>query len=289
MAPHRPEAPQTKPAQRSGGIFKRGQEANEARMDSEEEIVLVTPVWNDSARLAVFGHALARALAGAGLPLRWVIADDGSCSEEKSRLAALQQEFSGIYERVELMLFSPRSRKGGAVYQAWDACPGAAWLVFSDADGAITPEVVLALIQEAISLGSSSAVVGVRRHTKASPLRRSRLRNLSFYLFNSLVQAAVGIRFKDTQCGVKVVDAEAYRAVTDRLVEKGFAFDVELLVALESQGTRIREAPIPWQEVGGGKVSPWRDSWAMLAALFRIRRRFRQGLYTKKEELEAGS
>lgn len=249
-------------------------------MKSEKEIILVTPVWNDSARLAVFGRALAPALAGAGLPLRWVIADDGSCSEEKSRLASLQKEFAGIYEGVELMLFSPRSRKGGAVYQAWDACRGAAWLAFSDADGAIRPKVVLALVREALSLGSGSAVVGVRRHTEASPLRRSRLRNLSFYLYSSLVRAVVGIRFEDTQCGVKVVDAEAYRAVADRLVEKGFAFDVELLVALEAQGTRIREVPIPWREMGGGKVSPWRDSWAMLAALFRIRRRLREGLYT---------
>lgn len=252
-------------------------------MGPKEEIVLVTPVWNDSARLAVFGRALAQALAKADLSLRWVIADDGSCPEEKCRLAALQKEFAGVYEGVELMLFSSRSRKGGAVYQAWDACPGAAWLAFSDADGAIRPEVVLALIREAVSQGSGSAVVGVRRQKEASPLRRSWLRSLSYYLFSSLVSAVVGIRFKDTQCGMKVMDAEGYRACAGRLVEKGFAFDVELLVALEAQGMRIREAPIPWQEMGGGKVSPWRDSWAMLAALFRIRRRLRVGFYIKTE------
>ena len=45
--------------------------------DASDEIVLVTPVWNDAARLEAFGPALAAALASAGLPLRWVIADDG--------------------------------------------------------------------------------------------------------------------------------------------------------------------------------------------------------------------
>jgi len=45
---------------------------------AEEEIVLVTPVWNDSKRLSEFGPSLAQALAASELPVRWVVADDGS-------------------------------------------------------------------------------------------------------------------------------------------------------------------------------------------------------------------
>ena len=42
------------------------------------QILLVTPVWNDSARLAGFGATLAKALADSSLSIRWLIADDGS-------------------------------------------------------------------------------------------------------------------------------------------------------------------------------------------------------------------
>ena len=61
--------------------------------DASDEIVLVTPVWNDAARLEAFGPELAAALASAGLPLRWVIADDGSCADERERLVALLADF----------------------------------------------------------------------------------------------------------------------------------------------------------------------------------------------------
>ena len=40
--------------------------------DASDEIVLVTPVWNDAARLDAFGPELAVALASAGLTPRWV-------------------------------------------------------------------------------------------------------------------------------------------------------------------------------------------------------------------------
>ena len=46
------------------------------------KFLLVTPVWNDSARLERFGVRLAKALAVSGLNLTWVIADDGSDTEE---------------------------------------------------------------------------------------------------------------------------------------------------------------------------------------------------------------
>lgn len=51
--------------------------------------VLVTPVWNDSARLAGFGPQLAAALAASGLRVYWIVADDGSSLMEQDLLVSL--------------------------------------------------------------------------------------------------------------------------------------------------------------------------------------------------------
>lgn len=239
----------------------------------------MTPVWNDSERLAVFGPKLAKALLQAELPVRWIVADDGSSSAEKVHLARLITELAQVYPRVEGLFLDVRSRKGGAVYQAWDECPDAAWLGFVDADGAIDPVSVIQMMRRLSEVGLDGGLVGVRRDTVDTPVKRPLLRRCSFRVFAFLVQRLVGGSVDDTQCGLKFVSGRAYRTLADRLEERGFAFDVELLFALERYGCRIQQMPIPWCEVSGSKVRPFRDAWSMFAALWRIRQRIRWGVY----------
>jgi len=241
--------------------------------------VLVTPVWNDSARLARFGPTLAEALRDSGLPIQWIVADDGSSQREKASLGELVEGFQRLYPKVEAMLCDERSRKGGAIYRAWDANVEAGWLGFVDADGAINAGSVLRLIREAMDEGPDGACVGVRHHAADTPVKRGPWRLFAFRTFTVLVRLFSGLRFEDTQCGAKVIPGKGYRAVRASLGEFGYVFDVELLVALGRRGFRIREMAIPWREVAGSKVRPWRDAWPMLAGLWRIRRRIREGHY----------
>lgn len=247
--------------------------------DSEQIIALVMPVWNDSARLAKFGPKLAQALKESGLPVRWIVADDGSSAEEKARVQELVASFQDIYPRVEAMLFDQRTCKGGAIYAAWDACDQATWLGFVDCDGAVSAESTVYLMREAMAAGPQGGCVGVRHDSEQTPLQRPLGRLISFYLFSTLVRLLIGIRFEDTQCGAKLIPGEGYRAVAANLQEKGFIFDVELLLALEQAGYPLKEKRIPWREIPGGKVHPLRDAWAMLRGLWRIRRRMRLGAY----------
>ncbi len=239
------------------------------------EIVLVTPVWNDSARLEVFGFQLAKALLDSDLPVRWIVADDGSDDREQLLVDALVERLAETYSSVESMCFEKRSRKGGAIYAAWEACPSANWLAFVDADGAIDADTTVRLLQRTQSLETNTAVIGVRRNSDTAPVHRMWMRSISFQLFRGLVRHLTGIRFQDTQCGAKLVCGDSYRAVFANLKERGFVFDVELLLALRENGTCIEEMSIPWSEQPEGKVNPLRDAWGMIAALLRIRRRMK--------------
>ncbi len=243
--------------------------------DSEQTIVLVTPVWNDSTRLAGFGPKLAEALLQSGLPVRWVVADDGSTAQEKAKVTQLVASFREVYPHVEAMLFEERSHKGGAIYAAWDACPEGTWLAFVDADGAVDAPSMVRLMETAVSEGPQGGCVGVRHNSEETPLQRPLGRMLSFYAFATLVHAITGIRYEDTQCGAKVIPGEGYRQVADKLQERGFVFDVELLLALQLAGYKLKERRIPWREMPGGKVHPLRDAWGMIAGLLRIRGRYK--------------
>ena len=240
------------------------------------QIVLVTPVWNDSTRLERFGPKLAQALSQSGLSVRWIVADDGSSKLEQGKVSALVECLQVVYPQVEAMLFEERARKGGAIYRAWDACPEADLLAFVDADGAIDAPSLLRLIQRACERfpdSGAAGVIGIRHDAVETPTDRPWTRALSFRIFTALVRGIVGIDFEDTQCGAKVIPAAEYRALAEQLMERGFVFDVELLQALVAHGCEIEEMAIPWREMPGGKVKPLRDAWGMLAGLLRIRKR----------------
>jgi hypothetical protein len=73
-----------------------------------------------------------------------------------------------------------------------------------------------------------------------------------------------------------VISGQAYRAIEDNLKERGFVFDVELLMYLRLGGWPIREMPVAWREIPGSKLYLWKDVWSVLAGLMRIRKRLRR-------------
>ena len=242
-------------------------------------VVLVTPVWNDSKRLGVFGPHLADAIAASGLPIRWIVADDGSCAEEVEKTRGLISKFQKQNAVVEGLFLEKRSRKGGAIYQAWILCPDADWLAFVDADGAIDATSTIRLIEKARELGKQGGCIAIRKNMAEAPVRRKWHRVISFRLFTALVRWMVRIPFSDTQCGGKVIPGSAFRQVAPKLEERGFVFDVELLLALSQTDSQIHEMPVPWEEIGGSKVNMLQDAWNMIRRLQRIRKRMKAGHY----------
>jgi hypothetical protein len=65
------------------------------------------------------------------------------------------------------------------------------------------------------------------------------------WTYHHVVRALFGVKVSDTQTGIKLVRRDVLAAVLPRMVEKRFAFDLELLVAARRLGfRRIMEAPI---------------------------------------------
>jgi glycosyltransferase involved in cell wall biosynthesis len=251
-------------------------------MPPKLRIVLVTPVWNDSRRLALFGQALAEALVTANLPIRWIIADDGSDADEASHYTRLCEQFQALYPHVKLVRCGVRSRKGGAVYDAWNQSDGAEYYAFVDADGAVSPETMIELIHRARAFAGERAVIAMRSLRGPHAVQRSWLRRWIFLFFRRMVRWLTGLRFEDTQCGAKVIPGEAYREVAGKLPERGFTFDAELLLALQTAGVSFEEIPISWREVPGSRIRPLPDGVQMVRALCRIRQRSKAGFYASR-------
>jgi dolichyl-phosphate beta-glucosyltransferase len=242
-------------------------------IDPFAEILLVTPVWNDSSRLAGFGAELAKALAASPLPIQWIIADDGSAPKDHAPLEKLKDAFGQVFPRVHLHFAAQHYGKGSVVREAWALRPDAAWLAFVDADGSVPPSEMLRLIHAAVE--SNTSALGIRKRTNTTEFVESPWRGIFHRGFLLAAHLILDLQCEDPQCGAKVLHGSHYRRIADGLIENGLAFDSELLCALKKNGTAWSEIPVSWTEKAGGKVRPLKDAWGMLAALLRIRKRLR--------------
>ena len=240
---------------------------------SPASILLVTPVWNDSSRLAVFGPELARVLAATALPIRWIIADDGSERADRARLAALLEKFAAVFPQVTLHFAAAHYGKGSVIREAWALDPQAAWLAFVDADGAVSAAETVTLIEAAVAADCS--VMGIRKRTAGVRIKESFYRGVIHRVFLAIADRLLDLHSEDLQCGAKVLRAADYRQVAPALCENGLAFDSELICALHHSGAAWQERPVSWTQIKGGKVNPIIDAWGMLRALYRVRKRFR--------------
>ena len=237
---------------------------------------------------------------GGGHAWDLVAVDDG-CPEGSGRLAQeilrehapaapvrvlfLEEAIAEGLEVVRPLRSPSESQKGGSVvYGMWAAAEagpgreGSRHVVgFTDADLS-TNLGQAGLLMEGVCAGGKDAAIGSRRE-RASIVIKQGKRNtrgkLFIYLWKGLIRPLGGII--DTQCGFKAFDAETVRAITPGMIEKGFAFDVELLLKTELRRKgSITKVPIAW--IDSDEASTTADLEPYLSMLGAIARMYREYL-----------
>lgn len=85
------------------------------------------------------------------------------------------------------------------------------------------------------------------------------------------------LNVKDTQTGLKVFKAEAIKPVGHLIRTSGFAYDIELLVAVHRRGFKIAEMPVEVvfvRDKGVNRIGikdcvrAFADTWAIFARVY---------------------
>jgi hypothetical protein len=110
------------------------------------------------------------------------------------------------------------------------------------------------------------------RHHPASvlPRTRSRVRRATSAGFAFGVRRLLGLSYRDTQCGAKVLRRDAAERILPRIKSRDLLFDVELLLAAREVGQSIAEVPTVWIDQDGSRVDPVADTRRMSVSLFRL-------------------
>jgi glycosyltransferase involved in cell wall biosynthesis len=229
---------------------------------------IVMPAHNEEDRIDRTLRAYRAACPQPGV--RFLVALD-SCTD---RTPQIVRAHARADRRVRSLEY-PKLGKGGVIAETFSRSD-AELVGFVDADGATPPRELLRLVDAA---RHTDGAIASRRHPASMlPARRPLSRQVTSAGFAGSVRVLMGLPYRDTQCGAKVLRRHVVRDVLPRLGSHDLLFDVDLLAAARDGGWRVVEVPTVWIDQEGSRVSAVTDSRRMGTSLLRLwlRRRMRR-------------
>lgn len=233
-------------------------------------------------------------LRGSGVGWRMLIVDDG-CPEHSGRVAQAIVDEQALGDRVEVRFLdeairdrhpaargltsTDESQKGGSIQYGMAVMANddpEHVVAFTDADLS-THLGQLGLLAHPIFSSGYDAAIGSRREPLSVVIKsgaRDSRGKLFIYLWKRLIPILNPII--DTQCGFKAFRADSVRALVDDMLEKRFAFDIELLVRAElERAGSIARVPIAWIDSEAASTTKELQPYLpMLQSIVRIASRY---------------
>ncbi|MBV2168141.1 MAG: glycosyltransferase family 2 protein [Bdellovibrio sp.] len=234
-----------------------------------QTISVVIPAYNEEGRLPKTLAALQkysqRSEATWSVTEVFVV-DDGS----KDQTSSVVKKAQATWANLRLLELNTNQGKGAAVHEGIRQASGE-WVLIADADMA-TPweelEKLWAVRDECnLAMGSRAlpkSDIVVRQHWLRQSMGKS---------FNKILRSIVGLPFRDTQCGFKLIKNSPFfrTEILPYLQVARFAWDVELILLLLRKNQRVIEVPIRWQHQEASRVHIVRDSFEMLWTVLKLK------------------
>lgn len=229
------------------------------------KLSILVPAYNEETRIGKMLEAyLSFFTAHYGNDYELIVSVNGSTDGTEAVVKTMQPRHSQLRVIVD-----PRPiGKGGAIMAAGQVAQGDL-IGFVDADGATPPGAFDDLVQH---IGSAGLIIASRwlSESTVSP-RQPWKRRAASRIFNFLVRKLFNLHITDTQCGAKLMTAEAWRAIVPHIGLTNWAFDVDMLFKTRRARYPIQEIPTTWSDVDGSKLKVGRTSLQMLLAICRLR------------------
>ncbi|HVN53841.1 MAG TPA: glycosyltransferase family 2 protein [Anaerolineaceae bacterium] len=208
---------------------------------------VLIPAYNEEAVIGVTLDELAKSLTE--LKYEVIVVDDGSQDRTAEIVAAIARQKLNVF-----LIHNPENLgKGRTLLHAFEHSHGDL-IVFLDADMEIHPSVIHSLLA-GLEKQKVDVLVG-SKHSRESNLTYPLHRRIASRAYRALTGFFLNIDVSDTQTGIKLFRREVLDKTFPKLTIARFAFDIELLVAIQRLGYRLGEVPVDvaFRREGWGRI-----------------------------------
>lgn len=208
--------------------------------DPELDLTVVVPYYNPGPRFRPSLENLMAVLSHSPVGAEVIAVSDGSTDGSPEAIRDLASD------RLRMVELDHNSGKGEALRIGLSEGRGR-YLGFIDADGDIDADHIGTFI-ELMRIYEPDVIMGSKRHPMSS-VEYPALRRAYSWVYQRLCSLLFQLNIRDTQTGLKFVRRDVLVQTLPLMIEKRYAFDLELLVVARHLGYRkFFEAPIRLNE-----------------------------------------
>jgi glycosyltransferase involved in cell wall biosynthesis len=210
------------------------------------KISVIIPVYNEAKHLKECVAKLKISLQNLGINFEVLIAEDGS-TDGTDKVA---HELSNEDSAVKHLHNDVRLGKGKAVQRAFQAAEGDV-VIFTDVDLS-TDLQHLTDLMKAIENGADIAIGS--RLVGGSVVKRTFRREITSRIYNRIIRAMFKSPIHDHQCGFKAFRKAKVATILNKVKDKQWFWDTELIIRAVRQRYSIVEIPVKWVQSEETKV-----------------------------------
>jgi len=233
---------------------------------------IIIPAYKEEERIHIILEAIAKYEKTKNFKIETIVVADASPDKTVEKA----KEFTDRLRSLAIIDNKVNKGKGGAVREGILASHGQ-YVLFADADNSTPIEQADKLLryvdQYEVVIGSRYCADG-RLAVPQSFVRIMGSRGL-----NAIIRLLAVSGIKDTQCGFKLFESKAAKAIFSRQTITGFSFDIEILAIAKKLGFKIKEAGIIWYDNPHSTVSPIKDGLRMVSDSWEVRKNILKGVY----------
>lgn len=234
-------------------------------LNLDGKLSIIMPAYNEEKLIYHSLKETIRIVSAFAPDFEIVAVNDGSKDNTKAEiLRAIKED-----DRIRLVTSNKNRGKGNAIIAGVSQAEGK-YIAFVDADLELNPVQLEGYLQKMLD-DNKDVVIGCKFHKDSKlvyPFKRKVI-SMGYYI---MLLVLFHLNVKDTQTGLKVFKAEAIKPVAHLIRTSGFAYDIELLVAVHRRGFTIGQMPVEVVYVrdSGTKRIGFRDIWKSFIDTWKI-------------------
>ena len=241
------------------------------------KLSVVIPAYNEEKRIGPTLLDLDRYLSKQDYGYQILVVIDGATDKTFETV----EKYQKMVGNLEIINNPENHGKGYVVRQGLKEAKGD-FRVFMDADNSTTIDHIeqcWPLLEEGFDVVIGSRDLAESKITK----HQAKWKEILGDAGNMMIQIVGGLRgIPDTQCGFKVLTANAADKVAGIMRIDRWGFDIEMLVLAKKMGFKIKDFPVNWKNDEESKVS-FGSYFNTLKELFQIRWNLMTGKYDLKQ------